>query len=135
MLGSKFVKFLMSFLNWQANSCSNFALFFIFITYNSSVSSKRVHVLLKFKGFHQSPNFETLECYGENLSHSSCHFGKRKSVSLQILHQSSVPTNITPLDFVSSNIIYFGQRQPIKRQLFVIFECSGQNLLNFSCQF
>ena len=33
----------------------------------------------------------------ENLPNSSCHFSKHKSVSLQILHQYSVPSNIAPL--------------------------------------
>ena len=33
---------------------------------------------------------------------------------LQILHQSSMSWNITPLHFSSSNIIYFGQQEPIK---------------------
>ena len=28
-----------------------------------------------------------------------------------------------------------GQKQPIKMQIFEIFECSGQKLLNSSCQF
>ena len=37
--------------------------------------------------------------------------------------------NITPLYFLSSNIIYFGQKQLIKVQIFEIFECLGQNLL------
>ena len=44
----------------------------------------------------------------------ACHFWKNKSVLLQILHQSSVLSNITPLYFFSSNIIYFGQRGLLK---------------------
>ena len=44
-------------------------------------------------------------------------------------------SNITPLYFLSWNIIYFGQKQPIKVKIFEIFECSGQNLLNYSFQF
>ena len=42
---------------------------------------------------------------------------------------------ITPLYFPSSSIIYFGQKQPIKVQLFEIFEYWGQNSSNSSCQF
>ena len=38
---------------------------------------------------------------------------------------------ITTLYFFSSNIIYFDQ----KEQIFEIFECSGQNSSNSSCQF
>ena len=76
--------------------------------------------------------FETFRCSGKNFPNSLCHFWKQKSVFLQILHQYSVPSNITLLHFFSSNIIYFGQRQPIKVQIFEIFECLNQNL---SCQF
>ena len=43
------------------------------------------------------------------------------SVFSTIKHNSSI------LSF-SSNIIYFGQKQPLKVQIFEIFECSGQNL-------
>ena len=50
-------------------------------------------------------------------------------------YQSWVPSNITSLYFLSWSIIYFGQKQPIKVQIFEIFECLGQNLLNSSCQF
>ena len=128
----------------------------------------------------------------ENLPNSSCHFRKHKSIFLHILHQSSVPSNIThlhfflaqtlytlvkgsrlkckffrfssarikicqisrvnfgstsqfsfklvpsnitPLYFLSSNIIYLGQKQPIKVQISETFECSGQNFLNSSYQF
>ena len=69
------------------------------------------------------------------MPNSSCHFWKHKSVFLQILHQSSVPSNITPLYFFSSNIIYFGQKQLIKVQIFEIFECSDENLPKPSCHF
>ena len=69
------------------------------------------------------------------LPNSSCHFWKHKSVFLQFLHQYSVSSNVTPLYFFSSNIIYFGQKQPITLQICEIFECLGQNLLNSSSQF
>ena len=66
----------------------------------------------------------------ENLPNFSCHFWKYKSVFLQIL-----PSNMTPLSFFSWNIICFGQKQPIKVQMFEIFNCSSQSLSTFSCQF
>ena len=69
------------------------------------------------------------------MPNSSCHFWKHKSFFLQILHQYSVPSNITPLYFFSSNIIYFGQKQLIKVQIFEIFECSDENLPKSSCHF
>ena len=62
-------------------------------------------------------------------------FWKHKSFFLQIFHQYSVPSKVTPLYLFSSNIFYFGQQQSIKAQHFKIFECSGQNLSNSSWQF
>ena len=117
----------MPILTQQVNSSSSFASFFIVITDISPVNFKLILFLLWIKESHQSPNFETFKCSGENFWNSSCHFWKQKSVFLQILHQYSVLSNITPLYFFRSNIIYFGQRQPIKVQIFEIFECSGQN--------
>ena len=40
-----------------------------------------------------------------------------------------MPSIITHLYFLNSNIIYFGQKQPIKVQIFKISECLGQNLV------
>ena len=57
------------------------------------------------------------------------------SFFLQILHHSSLLWKVTPLYVFSSNIIYFGQMAPIKMLIFETFECLGQNLSNFSCQF
>ena len=65
VLGSKFVKLLMSILNWQVSFFSNFASFFSVITHNSSVTFKLMHFLLLTKGSHQSPNFDTSNCCGE----------------------------------------------------------------------
>ena len=76
-----------------------------------------------------------MECSDENLPDSSCHFWQQISAFLQILHQPSVPSNITSLYLFSSNIIYFGQKQLIKVRIFEIFKCLGQNLLNSSSQF
>ena len=90
VLESKFVKFLMSVLKWQVNSSSNFALFFIVMTYNSSVNFKVIPFLLWTKGSHQSPNFDTFKCSGENLPNFSSLFSNHKSVFLQNLHISSV---------------------------------------------
>ena len=53
-----------------------------------------------------------------NLPNFSCHFWKHKSVFLQILYQSSVPSYIPPLYFFSSNIIYFGQISQLKSKFF-----------------
>ena len=125
----------MSILKRQVNSPSNFASFFIVMTKNSPVNFKLIHFLLWIKESHQSTNFETFKCSRESFPNSSCNFWKQKSVFLQILHQYSVPSNITPLYFLSWSIIYFGQKQLSKGKIFEIFVCLGQSLLNSSCQF
>ena len=135
MLESKFVKFLMSILKWEVNSSSNSALFPIVMTYSSPLNFKLINFLLSIKGVSKSTNFETSNCSSENLPNSSCHFWKHKSVSLQTLYQSWMPSNITPLYFQSSNIIYFGQKQSIKVQIMENFECWSQKSLNSLYQF
>ena len=135
MLGLKFVKFLVSILNWQFNSPSNFVTLFLFMTHNFPENFKLIHLLLWIEASHQNLNFETSKFSGENLTNSSCHFLKHRSVFLQILCQFGVSLNISLFYFFSSNILYFGQKQPIKGQIFEIFECSDQNSSNSSCQF
>ena len=119
----------------RVNSSPNFASFFIVMTHNSSVNFTLIHFLLWIKGSHQSPDFETFECSGENLPNSSSLFPNHKSSFLQIFHHFSLPRKITPLHFLSSNIIYFGQKEPIKKQVFETCKCSVQNSTNSSCQF
>ena len=103
--------------------------------HNSPVNCKLIHFLLWINGPHQSPNVETFKCSGEHFPNSSCHFWKKESLFLQILYQYSVPSNMTSLFFFSSNIIHFSQRQPIKVQIFEIFEWLNQNSSNSSYQF
>ena len=78
------------FWNEKSISLRNFASLFNVMTHNSSVDFKLIHFLLCTKGSHQSSNFNTFKCSGENLANSSCHFPNHKSVFLQILHHSSV---------------------------------------------
>ena len=54
---------------------------------------KLIHFLLRTKGSHQNPNFETFKCSSENSPYSSCHFPNHKSVFPQILHQSISPNS------------------------------------------
>ena len=61
-------------LKRQDSSSSIFVSLFIVMTHNSSANFKVIPFLLWTKGSHQSPNFDTFECSGENLSNSSCHF-------------------------------------------------------------
>ena len=90
VLGSKFVKFLVSISKRQVSSSSIVVSFFISMTHNFSVNFNVIRFLLWAKGSHQSPNFDTLKCSGENLLNSSCHFPSNKSVFLQILDHSSL---------------------------------------------
>ena len=60
--------------------------------------------------------FETFECPNQN-SPNSCHFWNNKLVFLQILHYSSLPSDITALYFFSGNSIYFQQKEPLKVQI------------------
>ena len=53
--------------------------FFIVMTQNSSVNFKLIHFLLWTKKSHQSPNFDTFKCSGENLPKSSSHFSNHTS--------------------------------------------------------
>ena len=48
---------------------------------------------------------------------------------------SFIKDNSPPLYFVSSNNIYFPQKEPSKVKISETFECSGQYLSNFLCQF
>ena len=134
MLESKFVKFLTSVLKWKVNFPSNFALLFTVMTHNSSVNFKFINFLLWTKWSHQSSNFDTSKCPGENLPNFSCLFSNHWSVFLQNLCNSSVSWKITPLYFCSSNNIYFGHKDPIKQKIcevHVNFKTTSQFLLNF----
>ena len=113
MLESKIVKFLMSVLKWKVDSSSNFALFFTVITHNYSVNFKVILFLIWTKGSHQSSNFDTIKCSGENTPNFSCLFSNHWPVFLQNLHDSSLSWKVTPLYFCSSNNIYFGHKEPI----------------------
>ena len=69
------------------------------------------------------------------MPNSSCHFWRDKLFFFQILPQYSVLSKMTPLYVFSSNILYFGQKQLIKMQIFEIFECSDENLPKSVCHF
>ena len=129
------MKLIMSILKQQVNFSSIFISFFIVMTIYTSVNFKLINFLLWTKGSHQSSNFDTFECSGENLPNSSCHFPSNKSVFLQILYHSSMSWKITPLYFFSSNNIYFAQKEHIKMKIFETFKCLGQNSSTSSCHF
>ena len=79
--------------------------------------------------------FNTFDCSGQNLSNSLCQFWNDKLIPLQILYPYSVSWKITPLYFFRSNNFYFVQKGYIEMKVFETFDISGQNLLNFFCQF
>ena len=62
-------------------------------------------------------------------------FKVQVSFSSNVASIFSVIKHNSSILFFCSNIIYFGQKQPIKVQIFEIFKCSGENLPNSSRQF
>ena len=92
-----------------------------------------MHFLLWTIGFHESTNFDTLKCSDGYFSNSSCHFPYHKSIMVQILHDSSLSWNITPLYFFRSKFIYFSQKELMKVKFFKLFSArtNSENLKNF----
>ena len=76
-----------------------------------------MHFLLWTKWSHESTNFDTFKCSGENLPNYLCHFPNHKPVFLQILHDSLVPLKRTPLYFFWSNVICFAEKGQITVQI------------------
>ena len=62
--------------------------------------------------------FWTFNCLGKSSLNSSCHIWNYKSVFLYNLHQSSMPREITLMNFLSWNFILFLQEELIKVQNF-----------------
>ena len=88
MLGTKFIKVLMSILYWQLNSCHNFASFFIVATQNSPVNFKAhafstldKRTLSKF----QFLDFRTFS--GKHLLNSSCRLENASHFSFKFEEQ------------------------------------------------
>ena len=147
MLGSKFVKFLLSVLNWQVNSSSNFASFFNILTQNSPVNVKLIHFLLWIKGSHQSPNFHTFE--------HELWWKFAKFLLSFLKTQVSFPSNVasifsaikqnSPILFLAQTLYTLFKRSPLKCKFLrfssarvkicqiphVNFELTSQFLFNF----
>ena len=70
-----------------------------------------------------------------NLPNFSYNFSKHRSLFLQTLHQSSMLSSVTPLYFFKLKQYIPWSKEPIKEQIFYIFECSSQNMSNSLCQF
>ena len=117
---SKFVKFLMSVVNWLVNSSSNFQSFFIVMTHNTPVNVK----LMLFLFWTKDPIKVPILTLSSVLVEISPNY---KSVFLEFLYGSSVLWKMFPLYFFRSNVICFARKVPIKVQIFETFECSHQN--------
>ena len=75
--------------------------------------------------------FETFKCYGQNLWNFFCQFWNDTSIPLQILYLFSGSWKIIPLYFFSSKNIYFPQKEPIKRKIFLNFRVVRWNFVKF----
>ena len=125
----------MSVLKWRVKSSPNFPLFFIVMPHNSSVNFKVIPFLLWTKGSHQNSNVDTFKCSGENLPNFSRLFWNHWPVFLQNLHNSSVSWKITLLYFCSSNNIYFGHKEPVKKNNFLDFSSAWVKFCEFHVDF
>ena len=76
--------------------------------------------------------FETFKCSGQNSSNSSCQLWNGKSLPLQILRNSILSWQITPLWILSSYLFKFGLKESHQNPN---FECYGINLPYSSCHF
>ena len=77
-----------------------------FFSSNNIYFAQKEHIKMKI--------FETFKCSGQNSSNSSCQLWNDKSVPLQILCNSSLSWQITPLWILSLYFFKFGLKDPIK---------------------
>ena len=126
----KLNKFLISFFKPQVSFPLNFESPFRVITHNSSEIFWLNYYMLWTKRAYQSTIFQTSECSNESSPNSSAIFETTRSGFLQILHHCSVSGKITPLHFFSSNLTYFGQKDPIKVKFSVCWEV-GRKITKF----
>ena len=82
VVGWKFTKFLMSFLELRVSFSSKFTPLFSVMKRSSSVFFHRNLCMLWTKGSNQSANFQISDCSLENLPNSLCYFSSHKSVFL-----------------------------------------------------
>ena len=104
MLGLKFVKFLMSILNWHVNSSSNFPSSFIAMTQNSPVNFKLIHFLLWTKGSRQSPPVFRISSFCWKFPKFLMSFLKA-----QVSFRPSVASTFIAIKH-NSSILYLAQR-------------------------
>ena len=136
----------MSILKRQVNFFSDFSSFFSIITRNSSVNFQLTYFLFQTKESHESTNFDTFKCSGENLPNSSCHFPNHKLFFLQILHDSSMQCHELQLlrTFLGQTLYTWHKKDQSKckcfrllsaririHEIFVIFETKNRFFFKF----
>ena len=135
----------MSILKQQVSSSSIFVSFFIVMIYIFSVNIKLIHFLLWTKGSHQSSNFYTFECSGENLPNSSCHFPNASQLFFKFCITLQCHERKLLCTFLAQTIYTLLKRSTLKlkflrlpsalvkirRTLHVNFEMASQFLLKF----
>ena len=77
-----------------------------FFSSNNIYFAQKEHIKMKF--------FEPFKCSDQNLSNSSCQLWNDKSVPFQILRNTSLSWQITPLWILSSYFLMFGLKYSIK---------------------
>ena len=107
-------------------TASQFALFFIVMTHNSTVNFKLIHFLLWIKGSHQSPDFETAK-FLISFSRPQVSFSSNFASLFSVMKDNS------SLLFQVKRYI-FCTKGTNKSGNFENFRCSGQNSPN-SCHF
>ena len=103
-----------------------------------------MHFLLWTKGFHQSSNFDTFKCSGENLANSSCYFPNHKSVFFAnfALLFSLMKDNSSVIFYLKRYIIFYRQNssnsscqfwnnKSIPLQFFIILQCQHTKILSW----
>ena len=104
----------MSILKWQVSFSSNFALFFIVMTYNSPVNFKVIPFLLWTKESHQSSNFDIFKCSGEYLPNFSIFFKPQVSFSSKFAYLFSFMKDNSSVLFLAQTTYTLLKRRLLK---------------------
>ena len=126
MLWWKFAKILMSFSKPQGSFYANFTWLFNVMKDNSSVLFRSKIIYFAQKGPIKEQILEIFECSDQN-SPNFYQFWNNKLVFLQILHQSSVSWDITPLYFFLAEIVYTFNKRTLSKCKFGESHLSRQN--------
>ena len=106
----------MSFFKPRVSFSLNFASPFSAMTHNSYKIFWLKHYMLWTKRAYQSTIFRLLSTLMNVHPIPHAIFETTRSEFIQILHHCLVSWQITPLYFCSSNLVYFGQKEPIEKK-------------------